>query len=198
MDAQTYARYVSLLKSELVPALGCTEPIAIAYTAAKARAVLGTMPDSLEVFCSGNIIKNVKGVTVPQSGGRKGMDIAATLGVVGGNADTELEVLAKISPQQQAEACRLVDQGFCICHPVAGVENLYISVIAHKDSHWANVTVAEHHTQIQRIEKDGNVLFERHKESEKSDCLSVDKSFTNLREIYDFVQQLTQTMFRIY
>ena len=81
MDQKLYDSYVKILKNELVPALGCTEPIAIAYAAAKAREVLGEMPESIELCCSGNIIKNVKGVKVPNSNGLKGMDVAATLGV---------------------------------------------------------------------------------------------------------------------
>ena len=91
MDKQsrTYQAYVQILKEELIPAMGCTEPIAIAYAAAKARDVLGGMPDKVEIGVSSNIIKNVKGVTVPNSGGLKGIDVAAVLGIVGGNADRD-------------------------------------------------------------------------------------------------------------
>lgn len=78
--------FISLLRQELVPALGCTEPIAVAYTAALARQLLGTMPESMEVWCSGNIIKNVKSVTVPNSGGMQGIEAAAVLGILGGDA----------------------------------------------------------------------------------------------------------------
>ena len=96
MDQKLYNSYVKILKNELVPALGCTEPIAIAYAAAKAHEVLGQMPEKIELCCSGNIIKNVKGVKVPNSNGLKGIDVAATLGVVGGRADRELEVLREL------------------------------------------------------------------------------------------------------
>mgnify|MGYP000644381611 FL=1 len=92
MDSILYENYLNILKQELVPALGCTEPIAIAYAAAKAHQVLGEFPDSVNMSLSGNIIKNVKGVTVPNSGGLKGIDVAAILGIVGGNADKALEV----------------------------------------------------------------------------------------------------------
>lgn len=84
MDQKIYDNYLKILAHELVPALGCTEPIAIAYASAKAREVLGEMPDAIELCCSGNIIKNVKGVKVPNSNGLKGIDVAAILGVVGG------------------------------------------------------------------------------------------------------------------
>lgn len=82
LEKKLYDNYVQILKNELVPALGCTEPIAIAYAAAKAREVLGCFPDHVDMRCSGNIIKNVKGVTVPNSDGMKGIDVAAILGIV--------------------------------------------------------------------------------------------------------------------
>ena len=105
--------YLEALRKELVPALGCTEPIAIAYGAARARALLGCFPEHMTVSCSGNIIKNVKGVTVPNSGGLKGIDIAAVLGMVGGNADKALEVLEEITPEHIARAKELASRGIC-------------------------------------------------------------------------------------
>ena len=115
MDQKLYDSYVKILKNELVPALGCTEPIAIAYAAAKAREVLGEMPESIELCCSGNIIKNVKGVKVPNSNGLKGIDVAATLGVVGGCAERELEVLEDVTEADIEKTKELVQQGFCTC-----------------------------------------------------------------------------------
>ena len=93
MEPELYQNHLSILKDELLVALGCTEPIAIAYAAAKARRLLGEMPERCQVYCSGNIIKNVKGVVVPNSGGLRGMDVAAVLGIVGGDPDQELAVL---------------------------------------------------------------------------------------------------------
>ena len=86
MDRTTYQSYLGILSEELVPALGCTEPIAIAFASAKAREVLGEFPEHMDIFCSGNIIKNVKSVTVPNSGGMRGIEAAAVLGAVGGQA----------------------------------------------------------------------------------------------------------------
>ena len=97
MKAEDYGRYLSTLKRELIPALGCTEPIAIALASAKAVEVLGSFPASLQVYCSGNIIKNTNAVTVPNSGGLKGIDAAATLGAVGGDASRSLEVLSGVT-----------------------------------------------------------------------------------------------------
>ena len=100
METAIYQAYVRILTRELRPATGCTEPIAIAYAAAMARNTLGAVPDEIQAHCSGNIIKNVYGVTVPNSGGGRGVEIAAALGAVAGNADRELEVLALMAQGQ--------------------------------------------------------------------------------------------------
>lgn len=89
-DSETYRVYIQILKEELVPAMGCTEPIAIAYGAAKARETLGALPDRVLVEASGNIIKNVKSVIVPNTGGMKGIEAAAAVGIVAGQADRSL------------------------------------------------------------------------------------------------------------
>lgn len=184
MNANVYDTYVKILEHELVPALGCTEPIAIAYAAAKARDVLGCFPESVEMCCSGNIIKNVKGVTVPNSGGLKGIDVAAVLGVVGGDASRELEVLEGITDQDIEKTKRLVEEGFCSCTLQDGVENLYIVAKAIADGHYAEVTIINRHTFITKIEKDGEVLFQ-HATSEQSPEF-VDKSLLNIKDILEF------------
>lgn len=96
-----YTTYVQILKEELVPAMGCTEPIAIAYAAAKAREVLGGMPDRVEIGVSDNIIKNVKSVIVPNTDGMKGIESAAAAGIVGGQADKQLEVISEVTAEQK-------------------------------------------------------------------------------------------------
>lgn len=186
MEQQLYDNYLKILKHELVPALGCTEPIAIAYAAAKAREVLGGMPKSIELCCSGNIIKNVKGVRVPNSGGQKGIDVAATLGVVGGRADRELEVLESVTEADRELTKRLVSEGFCKCSLKEGVENLYIVAKVERDNHQAEVTIINRHTLITRIVKDGEVLFEL-ASNEKSPEY-VDKSLLNVRDILKFAE----------
>ena len=97
MDAAAYANHIAILNEELVCALGCTEPIAVAYAASLARAALGTMPEHMSVACSGNIIKNVKSVTVPNSGGMRGIEAAALLGALGGDETRALEVLEAVT-----------------------------------------------------------------------------------------------------
>lgn len=151
--------YIEILKKELVPALGCTEPIAIAYAAAKARQVLGRFPERIELRCSGNIIKNVKGVMVPNSGGLRGVDVAAVLGVVGGEADKELEVLEAITPEHITRAKELITQGYFSCQLQENVENLYIVATVYAGEHTASVTIVNRHTLITKITKDGEIIF---------------------------------------
>ena len=184
LEKRVYDNYVTILKDELVPALGCTEPIAIAYGAAKAREILGQMPESMEMCCSGNIIKNVKGVTVPNSGGLKGIDVAAVLGVVGGDAKKELEVLEQVTKEHIQKTRELVAKGFCRCALQEGVENLYIVAKVFAGEHSAEVTIINRHTLITKIVKDGKVIYE-HKISESASEKG-DKSLLNVRDILNF------------
>lgn len=184
MEEKLYENYVKILKNELVPALGCTEPIAIAYASAKAREVLGCMPEAVELCCSGNIIKNVKGVKVPCSNGLKGIDVAATLGIVGGNPVRELEVLESVTEADIEEAKKLVESGFCTCTLKEGVENLYIVARVTAQGHSAEVTIINRHTLITRMVKDGQVIFENAVSEESPDY--VDKKLLNIKDILEF------------
>ena len=110
---EKYQLYVQILKEELVPALGCTEPIAIAYVSAKAREVLGAFPDRIVVECSGNIVKNVKGVIVPGTGNLRGIEASAIIGAVAGDASRKLEVLTGIREADVQKTKELIAQGIC-------------------------------------------------------------------------------------
>lgn len=189
MDSALYTNYLNILKSELIPALGCTEPIAIAYASAKAAQLLGEFPDSIEMRLSGNIIKNVKGVTVPNSGGLKGIDIAAVLGAVGGNADKALEVLEEITPEHIQKAKELTELGICSCSLAENVPNLYISAKARKDSHYAEIVIADQHTNIVKMEKDGKLLLKKELET-VTEPVSVDKSKLTVKDILEFADQV--------
>ena len=189
MNKALYENYVNILKHELIPALGCTEPIAIAYASAKARQVLGEMPDRIEMNLSGIIIKNVKGVTVPNSGGLKGMEVAAVLGAVGGDADAELEVLETIKPEDIEETKRLVAEGICSCELAEGVANLFVEAKAIKGGHYVKVTIEDHHTNITKIEKDGEMVLERRSEDENKDA-GIDKSKLKLKDILQFADEV--------
>jgi L-cysteine desulfidase len=189
MDTKLYQAFVDILTSELVPALGCTEPIAIAFTAAQARVILGLFPDHIDVQCSGNIVKNVQGVTVPNADGQKGIDVAAILGVVGGDASSGLEVLQHITPHDIAKERALKENGYCDCSLVEGKDNLYIKVTAYGGGHTASVEVSGHHTNITRVEKDGELIL--HKEEEKrDDTIQEKKKLLTVASIYQFAKEV--------
>ena len=191
MDKKVYDAYVAILKTELVPALGCTEPIAIAFAAAKVRDVLGSFPETIRVEASGNIVKNVQGVTVPNSGGLKGIDVAATLGAVGGDAEIGLEVLSKITEEQIKKTKQLVDSGFCTCSLVDGKDNLYIRVTAKSGEDTAVVVVSEKHTNIAYVEKNGKVLIDVKSTGVKTDAGNeANKSLLSVRDIIRFADEV--------
>ncbi len=188
MEKALYDNYLNILKMELVPALGCTEPIAIAYAAAKAREILGAMPDGIEMKCSGNIIKNVKGVAVPNAEGLKGIEVAAILGVVGGKASAELEVLESVTAEHVETTRGLLKAGFCVCHLEEGVENLFIVARVTKGEHWAEVTIINRHTFITKIVKDGVVIYSQEPTAEVKDDIKVDKYLMNVHGILEFAE----------
>ena len=189
MKEALYKNYLNILKAELVPALGCTEPIAIAYAAAKARQVLGCFPEQMEMHCSGNIIKNVKGVTVPNSGGLKGIDVAAILGVIGGNADKALEVLEGVTADHIEQAKELAEQKMCQCFLVEDVANLYIVAKVMAGGHFAEVTIVDTHTNITKIVKDGEVVYEN-SDAVKKNEENIDRSLLTVKDILDFANQV--------
>lgn len=153
-----YAAYVRILERELVPAMGCTEPIAIAYCAAVARSALGILPERVVVEASGNIIKNVKSVIVPNTGGHRGIQAAAAIGILAGDAGKKLEVLAGVSEaQKQALPAYLEATAFEV-RPTAGNLLLEIAVHAYGGGSHALVRIANSHTNIVEIEKDGVAL----------------------------------------
>ena len=190
MERSLKEAYSRILKKELVAAMGCTEPIAIAYAAAKCREVLGQMPQRCHVRCSGNIVKNVMGVTVPNSGGLKGIDVAAVLGILGGNASRDLEVLQSVTEEHILEAKNLLELGFCTCSLEQGVENLYILIHLTAGTEEAVVEIRNYHKNITRVEKNGQVLFQQ----ERS-CTEIavkddpDKALLNISGILEFAEQ---------
>ena len=189
MKETIYNNYLNILKAELVPALGCTEPIAIAYAAAKARQVLGCFPEHMEMHCSGNIIKNVKGVTVPNSGGLKGIDVAAILGAIGGNADKALEVLEGITADHIDQAKEMASHHMCDCFLVEDVANLYIVAKVMAEGHSAEVTIVDTHTNITKIVKDGEVIYENSEEVKKREE-TIDRSLLTVKDILDFANRV--------
>ncbi|MBR7081589.1 MAG: serine dehydratase subunit alpha family protein [Oscillospiraceae bacterium] len=186
MDKELYGRYLGVLREELVPALGCTEPVTVAYAAALARKTLGYFPEKLVAKCSGNIIKNVKSVVVPNSGGQTGIAAAAILGAIAGNADKALEVLSDVPEDKISLSKRLVDQRLCEVRLAEGVANLYVSVTAFAKGEFATVDIEDKHTHIVKIEKNGETLFSK----EASEKKEYDRSFMSVEGILDFAEAI--------
>ncbi|EFI41766.1 MULTISPECIES: serine dehydratase subunit alpha family protein [Peptoniphilus] len=151
--------YTELLKRELIPAFGCTEPIALAYASAKAARVLNNVPDKIEANVSGNIIKNANSVKVPGTDGRKGLEISIVSGALLGDADKELEVLAGIDKSKLIECDKLIEDGICKINLEEGIAGLYIDIKVKKDDDYARVVIEGGHTNITLIEKNSEILF---------------------------------------
>ncbi len=182
-----YDAYIRILEEELVPAMGCTEPIAIAYGAAKGREVLGALPDQVVVEASGNIIKNVKSVVVPNTGGLHGIEAAAAAGVVAGKPELLLEVISQVTPEQQEEMRTYLKE-----HPVRvefldGELVFDIQITLKKGEDTAKIRIANYHTNIVHIEHNGNVLLDLPVEADDESGLT-DRTLLNMADIYDFAQ----------
>ena len=155
-----YQTYIKILKRELVPAMGCTEPIALAYCAALAKELLGEVPERVEVLASGNIIKNVKSVVVPNTGGRRGIEAAAAAGIIAGDAARKLEVIAAVSDEQKAELAEFLKKTPITVKPAHTGHILDIMVVLEAGSHSVWVRITDEHTHVVYKEKDGVVVFQ--------------------------------------
>lgn len=187
-----YRAFLGILKEELIPAGGCTEPIAIAYTAAVARKTLGCRPEHMDVYASGNLIKNAKGVYIPNGGELRGVDAAAILGALGGNADRMLEVLLDLPDGVLDETQALMQQNYCKVHVIQGSEALHLIVNVQADGQTAEVELKNAHTHIVRIEKNGESVFRAEEDGTQDgftdhSCLTVEKivDFANTCDLAD-------------
>lgn len=149
------------MTNELVPALGCTEPIAIALAGAKAREALGEEPKKIRAICSGNIIKNAKGVVVPTTGNMRGIDTSAILGALAGDPGLDLEVLSKVTPADLEATRALLAQGICSVELLDTPAKLHIIVEMEGEHHTALAEIRDEHTNVIRLERDGEVLFSK-------------------------------------
>ena len=184
-----YSAYISILKEELIPAMGCTEPIALAYGAAKAREVLGATPDKVRIGASGSIIKNVKSVIVPNTDKMKGIPAAAVAGIVAGDASKELEVIASVSKEQIAEMHAFLKEVPITVEHVDNGLTFDIIVTVYRGEESAQVRIVNYHTNIVHIEKNGEVLLDVAVEGEDESGLT-DRSCLNIADILDFANSV--------
>lgn len=158
---ERYEAYLNILKKELVPAFGCTEPIAVAYAAACVSCLLGGAPERLLVEASGNIIKNVKSVIVPNTGGMKGIEAAAAAGVLSGKEEKKLEVLEELTEADQKSLHAYLAQTPITVRQAPGDLTFDLIVTGYRDGHEGRVRIAGAHTNIVLKELDGKVLLEK-------------------------------------
>ena len=182
-----YKTYVEILKRELVCAMGCTEPIAIAYCAAVARKALGTLPSEIDVAASGNIIKNVKSVIVPNTGGLRGIEAAAAIGALAGDAEAGLQVVSHVTPDEIAALPGYLEQ---TAFSVSAAESeflLDIEVTVRANGHFATVRAVQEHTNIVLVETDAGVLFSKDPDEDMGkDEGAPDYTLLNVADICEF------------
>ena len=185
LDTAVYLEYVKILEEELVPAMGCTEPIAVAYCAARAAEALGARPESVDVRASASIIKNVKSVVVPNTKGRRGIEASAAAGIVSGNAGAELQVLASLSPEQIEE----LDAYLAAVPITVGYSErewvFDIQVTVKAGPHSAFCEIAGHHTNVIRLERDGEALIDLPFVEQVNEH-ATDRSLLNVEDIVEF------------
>lgn len=184
-DAQ-YNSYVSVLKAELVPAAGCTEPIAIAFAGAKAKSVLGRMPDRVDIIVSGNIIKNVKSVIVPNTNGLKGIEAAAAAGIAAGDPERVLEVIADVDEQGR----KRISEFLCTCPiHVAPADNdlvFDITLTVYGGAESARIRITDYHTNIVSIQRNGETIFEQQSVSFGPEGTVTETDAMTIKDIVDF------------
>ncbi|MBQ3375787.1 MAG: serine dehydratase subunit alpha family protein [Erysipelotrichaceae bacterium] len=186
VSREVYNEYTALLKEELIEATGCTEPIALALAAAKARQTLGQMPEEVEVYCSGNIVKNVKAVVVPNSGGLKGIKVAALLGIVAGDADASLQVISHVDDEGRKALNEALEHVRVKVILAERVPPLYIRVKVRNGYNTAEIEIALAHTNVTRVIKNKEVLYSQDYDRDAIAGIETDKM--NINDIIEYAE----------
>lgn len=190
MKKTLYDDYVNILKEELLPAMGCTEPIAVAYAAALARNALGALPERVEVAVSGNILKNVKSVIVPGTGGLKGVISAAAAGIVAGQEDKKLEVLSLLTDDDREEIKKyLLTTPFTV-EPSSSGCIFDIEVKVFRGGDHASARIEGHHTNVVEITRNGEKLLNKEWASEDADEGMTDRTTLTVKDIIEFADEV--------
>ncbi|MBR2860361.1 MAG: serine dehydratase subunit alpha family protein [Clostridia bacterium] len=189
MDRKIYDAFVRILKKELVPAMGCTEPIAVAYAAAVAAKELGTLPTDVDICVSANIIKNVKSVVVPNTGGLHGIEAAAAVGIIAGDPSKELLVISQVTKNQQEQVEKYLKSArFTLSESQSGAV-FDICITLSRGEHRAVCRIAEDHTNVVFIQRDGETVYSRKLNKRTSDS-SEDKELLTVENIVAFADEM--------
>ena len=180
-----YQTYVDILNEELMPAMGCTEPIAIAYCASLVKDTLKALPSEVIIKVSGNIIKNVKSVVVPHTNGMQGIKAAAGIGLLGGDSSKELEVIAHIPKEIIAKLPEYLNNTKISVEDVDNEHTLYIEITGIIDNNSAKVIIQDSHTHVYSITHNNKVIYLNEKPVKKNES-NIDKSVLNVKDIVEF------------
>lgn len=189
MDKTTQTQIIKLIHQEVIPAIGCTEPVAVALAAAKAAEVLGCKPEKTEVFLSANILKNAMGVGIPGTG-MVGLPIAIALGTLIGKSAYGLEVLRDLTPEALTEGKQVIEDKRIHIALKDNVDKLYIEVICSTGDETSRVIICHEHTNIVYVEKNGVVLTDRRKEGVSCDVLDDDELRLSFSTVYEFAMEM--------
>ena len=184
LDERIYQNYIGILKEEMIPAMGCTEPIALAYGAARAREILGKEPERIVAKCSGNIIKNVRCVIIPNSGGLKGIPAGVILGAVAGDASLNMEVLSKVDEKGRARCRELLEADICKVELLDTPVVLHIIIEMYAGEDTVSLEIKYDHINVTRISKNGEILLDADKAVEEKE--ETDRGLLNLEDIREF------------
>ena len=190
LNREIYQTYVDILREELTPAFGCTEPIAVAYCGALARQTLGTLPQKVTIEASGNIIKNVKSVIVPNTKGQKGIPAAAAAGIVAGDPSKILEVIAYVTDEQKMAIAEYLSSAEFEVRSMDEGEKLDIRITAEADGNSAVARISKNHSNVVYIEKNGQVLHSANGEIVEAPNHSADRSLLTVEDIVAFADQV--------
>lgn len=188
IDSKIKTDFLAILTGELIPAMGCTEPIALAFASARAREVLGGTPEQITAYCSGNIIKNVRCVSIPNSGGMIGVEAACTLGAFGGNASRVMEVLEEVTEESLSATKEFLSQGKCQVNYLDSEIPLHFIIEAKRKDDTVTVEVRHAHTNIVRIEKNGEIVYKN--KAAIDETSSVDHSSLSIEAIKEFADTI--------
>jgi len=191
-----FDKVMGILKEEVVPAEGCTEPIAVAYVAAKVRQILGKEPEQLKVFVSGNIIKNVKSVIVPNSGGLAGIEVAAAMGALAGDPEKELLVISSVTPEEMEGVRQFIGKDRVeVVHEKTSIK-LYIRIQASAGGKTAGVEVKHTHTNITQVMKDGEIVLSRVCKDTDFGSPLKDREILSIEMIYELAKSIDLDLIR--
>lgn len=189
MNQTKKEKLLGILREELIPAMGCTEPIALAFASAKLAETLGGLPERILASCSGNMIKNVRCVTIPNSDGMVGIEAACLLGAIAGNAAREMEVLAEVTEEDRRRAEQMLRQGCCEVAFLDSEIPLHFVIAGWRGEDSASVEVRHSHTNIVSIRKNGESLLEK-EETEERKTVFIDRGELSVELIKEFADEV--------